>query len=91
MEMEEIYAENVFTTDENDPVAGIAACRVTAIRLLGRIARRVDDLDRPIAPTEYRQLTGALKDIRDVLCADADDRNDRTVTVILGEADALAG
>lgn len=51
---------------------GVEDCVAVAQALLKRIRERVEWADEPILPQEYRQLTGAVKDIRDILTSDLD-------------------
>lgn len=51
---------------------GVQECVSVAKKLLQRLLERVEMDDAPILPQEYRQLTGAVKDIRDILTSDLD-------------------
>ena len=51
-----------------------------------RIAQRVDDTSLPISTQEFRQISGAIKDLRDIINSYGDD-NDNRIEIVMGSAE----
>lgn len=51
---------------------GVQECVQVAQKLLERIRMRVEADEAPILPNEYRQISGAIRDIREILTSDLD-------------------
>ena len=66
-------------------VDGITECTRVAQKLLRRISQRVDDETREISSSEYRQISGAIKDIKEIMTSG--ETADNTIQIIMGEAE----
>lgn len=77
---EKIKAATIETT-----VDGLTKCVQVAQKLLIRIEQRVDDTEQPIISSEYRQISGAIKDIREIMSEG--ESKDNTIQIIMGEAE----
>lgn len=64
---------------------GITECSRVAKKLLRRISQRVDDETREISSYEYRQISGAIRDIKQIMTSG--ETADNTIQIIMGEAE----
>lgn len=81
---DELYTKAMEKSVE-EAVDGITQCIQVAQKLLKRIAMRVDDTDTPIGTSEYRQISGAIKDIKDIMTSG--ETADNTIQIIMGDAE----
>ncbi len=58
-------------------------CMAVAAKFLRRLESRLDDSETPIPPGDYRHISAALKDIRDVLAGGRETEGEREIRVVI--------